>query len=357
VTELRVAFAPGVGVAVRGSAAAIRHLAAEYEPALSAPGNSDEPILELTFEDHPRATQVSFHGGHKTVHWAVHIDEPEGTPVRASIATGGRPRSFVLSMVQGYFVEALVAIAAADTGVMLIPAAAVASGDGATVIVGRSGAGKSTLCANLLATGHRILGDDQVFLTSDGEVRGFPRRLRLYPDIERTAPRAYRRLAVRDRARLALWRAAQIGSRGFVRPPIRVPPASIGAYDPGPRGLLSLALLERSSDVRCLELTDIEPRVAIDLVMQVVDEQRQQVTATDDEGWLRRVEAARRLEIELLGRTLERVALMRCVIPREWAAADAAQRLADGLGLGEPPQRWATRAEERSATPPNRARH
>lgn len=329
---IAISFAQGVVLTADGDAGALRHLSAEYAPALTS-GPLVDPCLELAFVRGVHRDGVTFVGRHKTVGWTVHVEDPIATPIRASIATHGRPRSFVLSLVQGYLIEALLSLAAAERGTMLVPAAAITSSDGATIVMGRSGAGKSTLCANALAAGYPILGDDQVFLKANTQVLGFPRRLRFYPDVERTAPGAYRRLSAVDRSRLAIWRAAAAGSKGFIRPPIRVPVGAIGTYDAGPRALRSFSIVERSADVSELQIVDVTTTSAIDLVMRVVDEQRERIVASGDPDWLARIQSARIREIELLESALQSVPISRYVVPRSWPAVEASARLAVELGI------------------------
>ncbi|MET1232080.1 MAG: hypothetical protein ABWY52_04420, partial [Candidatus Limnocylindrales bacterium] len=65
----------------------------------------------------------------------------------------GVPISFARSLVQGYVVEPMLSVIAAEHDRALVPGAGVADERGLTLVLGRSGAGKSTLMARLAATG------------------------------------------------------------------------------------------------------------------------------------------------------------------------------------------------------------
>src|SRR3989304_1480181 len=147
----------------------------------------------------------------------------------------GSPRSFARPLARGYAMEPLVSIVAAEHGQALVPSAGVARPTGVTLILGRSRAGKSTLMARLMAAGHEVLGDDQLFLDASGACVAFPRRLRFYPDLETTAPAAYARMPAAIRRRLRLMGLLSTVTRGHIRPSLAVDRTAIGGHwVPGP---------------------------------------------------------------------------------------------------------------------------
>ena len=139
--------------------------------------------------------------GYRSLRWRVALDPLGDGPLRATIDLRGAPRSFGLSLLQGYVVEPLLGLLAPAAGHVLLPAAAVASEGGTLLLIGRSRSGKSSLVARAAAAGTAVLGDDHVLVGQDG-CRAFPRRLRLYPDVAETAPAALASLPARTRALL-----------------------------------------------------------------------------------------------------------------------------------------------------------
>src|SRR5215210_4284216 len=118
----RYRFRPELHLRVSGDRAALRHFDAEYGEA-AVPDDGAPPAAEVRFTRRLRGGTTS-KGGHKTVRWLVGRSEPDAAPLRADVELRGAPRSFGLSLVQGYFVEPLVSVAAARAGYVLLPAAA-----------------------------------------------------------------------------------------------------------------------------------------------------------------------------------------------------------------------------------------
>ncbi len=225
--------APGLRVALTGDRAARQHFAQEYAPARTAGPTVVEPdvLVEVT----SAARLPAGAGGHKTVRWSVEVGPPDVRPLRARIVLAGRPRRFGLSLVQGFVVEPLVSLAAARTGLVLLPAAALASQRGAVVVLGRSRSGKTSVVARAVAGGRGALGDDQVLVDREGAVRSWPRRLRVYPDLRDTAPQAVGALPRRRRAALTGLAVLDRATRHWVAPSLPLSYADLGGRQvPGP---------------------------------------------------------------------------------------------------------------------------
>jgi len=308
--ERRYAFGRRLGLSVVGPRAAIRHYEAEYDGSRAeAPS---EPDVRVAFGARlPAASSAVVRGGHKLL---------------------GAPRAFGHSLVQGYFVEPMLSLAAVRHGRVLLPAAAIREGDGAVLIMGRSGSGKSSLSARALAEGRAILGDDQVLLDGSGQLWTFPRRLRFYADLRHTAPAAYRRLPLQARFGLAGREAVRRLTRGFVAPPIRVTPAELGGgrvRDPLP--LSSVVMISREPGARELETEEINASEAVDLGIELLRAQRAHLERVDDSNWGQLLETAERQEAELLRSALNGRPGSIVRVPERWGAPRALDALSRRL--------------------------
>src|SRR4051794_24445741 len=206
VTTGEYAFGAAVRLRIDGSRRARDHFEREYGPAAAADG-TPQVVADIRLRLGTRsATDLPHAGGHKTARWRVALGDPSEQPLRIAADVSGGPPAFALSLVQGYYVEPLVAVALARAGRAALPSAGVLSPDGAVVVLGRSGTGKSSMSVHALAHGRGILGDDQVVIGDDGGCWPYPRRLRLYPDVRQTAPEAWRRLRASTRRTLRLRR-------------------------------------------------------------------------------------------------------------------------------------------------------
>lgn len=324
--ERRYAFARRLELSVVGPRAAIRHYDAEYGRPL--PDKPIEPDVEVVFGARPpTASSAVLRGGHKSVCWRVSLGEP-GNVLRAHIQLTGAPSAFGHSLVQGYFVEPMISLAAVRHGCVLVPAAAIREGDGAVLLMGRSGSGKSSLSARALADGREMLGDDQVLLDGSGQLWTFPRRLRFYADLRHTAPAAYRRLPVKARFGLAGRAVVRRLTKGFVAPPIRVTPAELGggrAREPLP--LSSVALISRDARVRELEIEEIDASEAAELGVELLRAQRAHLELVDDSGWRRLLDTVARRETELLHSALSGRPGSIVRVPERWGAPRALDAL------------------------------
>lgn len=329
----RFAFQPDLGLEVAGSEVVLRHFDAEYARVLVA---SVATIAEVrvTFGAVTNEATRIIDGGHKTVSWRVALPAPGERPLNASIELRGHPRSFGLSLLQGYVVEPLVSIAAVDTGSVLLPAAAVVENGGALLMLGRSRSGKSSVCARALAAGRAVLGDDQVFVDSAGQCRAFPRRLRLYSDLRLTAPAAYNRLPASYRAGLMSRKALRRLTGGHVAPPIRVRFEILDGQPPqDPLPLRRAVVIERGTGSRRLDVSDLDATTFVQRALEIVDEQRRMLLMEPSGDWQSSHSRLLAQEQQLLDAAFTGVSLLRVSIPTDWSAARAVNMLAQELGI------------------------
>jgi hypothetical protein len=257
--------------------------------------------------------------------------------VSASIVLGGRPRQFALSLVQGFVVEPLVSVAAAlHANSVLLPAAALATSEGAVVLLGRSRSGKSSLIARAVSAGHDALGDDQVLLDRDGRLRRWPRRLRVYPDLRTTAPAAVAALPARRRAALAGLGLLAKASRGAVAPSLPLAWSDLGGSAvQGPLPIRRIIVLDRAvADPRGgFIATPLSVPTVIELAEQVLVEQRARMRSMLSVDWTSTLEAVESAEADTLRSALQGVPAERWTIPNAWSAPRAVRTLAVQLGL------------------------
>jgi hypothetical protein len=234
-------FGPGLTVSIRGERRARSYFRAEYASAALAT-SSELPAVEAVIGARVRATAEAttgapeLVGAHKLARWRASVPvRPEADTMRVVVVVRG---PLGLALVQSQVIEPLVSLAAVRAGSVLLPGAAIAQGDRTLLLLGRSRSGKTSLAARALAAGRRVLGDDQVIINADQECLPFPRRLRLYPDLSRTAPAAFAALPRSVRTRLAALGRVNALTRGFVAPPVSVSPAALGADATGPVRLL-----------------------------------------------------------------------------------------------------------------------
>jgi hypothetical protein len=326
----RYAFGPSVRLAVAGSARVRVHFEREYGPGVVA--GSAQVEADVRLRRGPAGRHAK--GGHKTARWRVALGPPEEHPLRVAIGIGGGPPSFALSLVQGYYIEPLVAVALARAGFVALPSAGILDGGGALVIMGRSGSGKSSVSMRALAAGRGILGDDQVIVAGDGGCWPYPRRLRLYPDIRDTAPEAWRRLHRSTRRALRLRRAVRRATAGFVAPSLAVPVSELGTPAPVERVPASrLVVVERSADVQVLTEDEHDAGWAALQAAEVRAAQRTRFAAGAGERWQEAVRQVAAQEAEILRAWLAPLPVAQLRIPRAWDAATAVRALAERLGI------------------------
>ena len=340
-------FAGSVRLRVRGSARVLRHFAAEYGQAAPPAGPTrtgrDDPTPDgapdvevairfgTRLEPLPGGTLLV--GGHKTARWRVALGSPDDVPLRASIVLAGGPPSVTLSLVQGYFVEALVAVALARAGRVALPSAGFVAEDGATVLLGRSGAGKTTLTARALAAGRTVLSDDQVVLDSAGCVWRYPRRLRFYPDIQETAPEAWALLRPGTRAALVRRGRVRRLTHGYIAPSLAVPASEIGGtVEHGALPLRRLVVVDRAAQE---DLTAVprDPAWVVEQAGLVLADQRDRLSRDVGGAWAAALDAALAAEQRTLTAALAGVPATEVVVPRAWGARRSVDALDTHLGL------------------------
>ena len=328
----RYVFADALELRLTGPRSAIRHYDAEYD---AEAGEARQPDLEIVFGQRASLASTSrVDGRYKSVRWRVALGSPSGA-LRAEIELAGVPRGFGHSLVQGYFVEPLLSLAAARRGLVLVPAAGIATGDRAILLMGRSRSGKSSLSARILADGGQILGDDQVFLDGSSRVWTFPRRMRFYTDLPATAPAAYARLPAALRLGLIARRVLRVATRGFVAPPIRVKPATLAGRDmPGQMRLGAVLLISREPGLRQLAVEKLDTSMAVSLAQELLAAQRWQLSRIEDRAWQLALEETAGREAELLRSSLEGCPGSVVRIPTSWGAARALDALSGRLLVG-----------------------
>lgn len=328
----RFAFRPELVLEVQGSKSVLAHFAAEYGAA-EVKGALGDPSVRVRFgADEPQPGIGVVDGRYKTVRWRIFLSSPDARVLTASINISGAPTSFGFSLLQGFFVEPLLALAAARVQHVLLPAAAVELDGKAVLVIGRSRSGKSSVCARALAAGRQVLGDDHVLVDEHATIFPFPRRLRLYSDLPITAPKAYRSLTRTQRGALLARKLVRRATRGYIAPPLRVQPADLGGSPAEPLPLERIVVVEQGdgSEVRENEL-DLDS--LIPLAMQVLQEQRMALAAANAD-WRQASNAASADEARLLRAAFVQTPAQRIAIPRGFDAARAVETLADRIGIG-----------------------
>ena len=326
--------APGLALAVGGAAAARRHFRAEYGAVRVADALPDVVVDVGTAARLPPAPG---RGRHKTVSWQVEVAPPDARPVWTRLLLAGRPRRFGLSLVQGFVVEPLVSLAAAEQGLVLLPAAALARPGEEVLLIGRSRSGKTSVVARALAAGHRALGDDQVLLDAAGGLRPWPRRLRVYPDLRETAPAAVAALPGRRRLALHALAALATVSRGWVAPSLPLAWQDLGhAPAPGPVPARRVVVVERGGSGADLEIACLQTSAVVQIAAAVLSEQRARLLPLLPAGWQERVRRAEEQERRTLATALADVPAEHWLVPASWPAPRAVSALAARLGVDPP---------------------
>jgi hypothetical protein len=329
----RFAYGPGIALSLSAKPSIMGHFRAEYKSA-AVPSGGDPADVDVEFVRHvEHADGLSVRGGYKTARWRVLLSTPGEHPLRARIAIAGAPLSFGLSLVQGYFVEPLIAVAAARSSCVLLPSAAVGENGGAVVLMGPSRSGKSSLSARALAAGQMVLGDDQVLVDGAGRCWAFPRRVRIYSDLRDTAPAAYARLGAGTRAALTGRRLVRALTRGYVAPPVRVPFDVLGeAASPAALSIVRVVLIERSSAVESLTGAPLDIGLAIAKAQNLLERQRDQLGCARDPAWAEALQETSAKEASILRATFANASLHHLLVPERWSAAHAVTTLAQELG-------------------------
>ena len=332
-------FLPTLRLSISGDGAALRHFDREYgSRALADVPEQTEVAIEFASDGRGgirrQAAGQSGRGGHKSVRWTVDLSEPSDRPLQAAISLRGWPRSFGLSLIQGYFVETLVSLAAPGSGHVLLPSAAIDSDAGAVLMLGPSGAGKSSLSARAIARGLTVIGDDQVLLDARGGCTTFPRRMRVYPDLSVTAPEAYRALPGRVRRLLQARGLIDRLSRGYVRPSLAVDPADIGhASAVESVAIRRVLLLEPRAPALDIEVTAGDMTTLLSGARDVIESQRVRLWSVAPEGWREATTPIAAQEQEILRSAFDGLPFERVRIPAGWPPERSIDALAQLAGL------------------------
>jgi hypothetical protein len=323
----------GLGLQIEGDAATVNYFNREYGPAATR-----EPAsiaIEVIVDGAGRlGWPIESSGGHKSMHWRTSLSAPEAAVLGLRVELSGWPRGFARTLVQGFFIEPLISVAAAHADAVLLPAAAFRYETGALVILGRSGSGKTSLSMHALALGVSLFGDDQVLIDPSGSCRAFPRRMRLYSDLGRRAPMAFRRLPRHVVAQLRARGLLRTVSRGVIAPSLAVPVSVFGERNPvSPALVRRVVILERPD---CPGEVRIEPSTAADAVneaLRLLRDQRRQLAVAGGDVWRRALTAVENDEERLLGAAFANASVERITAPSP-LSGDSMARLAAAVGIG-----------------------
>ncbi len=328
-------FGPGLTVSIKGERRARTYFRAEYGPAALAT-SPDAPAVEAVIGARVRAADVStlepeLIGAHKLARWRASVPvRPEVDTMRIAVAVRG---PLGLALVQSHVIEPLFSLAAVRAGSVLLPGAAIAQGDRTLLLLGRSRSGKTSLAARALAAGLRVLGDDQVLINADRECLPFPRRLRLYPDLARTAPAAFAALRPSVRSRLAALGRVNALTRGFVAPPVSVSASAIGTGTTGRpiRLLVSDVVVVRRAPVDTLTFEHLDPGELAAETDDVLMAQRSEIFRVP--GVQAAYETLLAHERAIISCALAAAPARRVLVPDSWSSEQAVGALARKLDL------------------------
>jgi hypothetical protein len=331
--DIGFGFHGGTTLRINAIGAVRRFFAAEYQWAARG-ARPPRPDLHVNYSRVLRARMdmPTIEGGYKTVGWRVRLSPSENDAIDADIELRGGPLHFGLSLTQGYFIEPLLSLAVASHDHVLLPAAALVGPEGLIVMMGKSRSGKSTVSAGAAARGWDVLGDDQVLVDQHGRCAAFPRRMRLYSDLEVTSPEAYQALSRAPRRALQVRQRVRQWSRGYIAPPVRVPVSAFGTPSPTtPLPIAELILIERSAGAQRVSRESLDLDEVVGHAAFVLDEQRAKLVAA--EGWGERLTLAAIHEASTLRAGLAAVKTSRVRVPASLPASESIGELAKLLGL------------------------
>jgi hypothetical protein len=322
---------PGLAVTIGGAVTARRYFRKEYGGQVRDGAERALPVLDACFARPAGASLAAVvEGRHKLARWHVSVatnDDDDAIRVRAHVQG-----PFGLPLVQSLVVEPLIGVAASRHGLAMVPGALLLDGEGAGVLlVGGSGAGKTSLAARAIAAGLDVLADDRAFVDAGGTGSCFVRRMRLYPDIRDTAPRAWAALARGPRARLRAVAALREVSRGRFAPPVAVARRQLGAPARPQAGIaVSRIVLLGRHDGSSARIRPASDAAAADEIARRIRDDR---AALDVAGLGEQLRTRAQADREVLEPAIRAATVQRLDMPLAWPAARAVQRLASELGL------------------------
>jgi hypothetical protein len=202
----------------------LAHFRAEYGEGASeraAPADIEVYAGKATVESspEPQLLAMGFAGRHKVLRWRVGVAGiAEAT---TTVAFEGRGQ-MVISFLQTFYVEPLLRLKFAARDHALVHAACVVKDGWSVLFPAGSAVGKSTLTLQHAAAGQAVQGDNYVILTPDGRTLAFPRRMRVYSDLQATAPEVFRRLSQSEQRRLKVAGIVKRLSAGYSNQPRRL---------------------------------------------------------------------------------------------------------------------------------------
>ena len=323
-----------VVAATATTAANITRATAAAELPAMACAASDQASVRVFFVDDARSMPPgSMRQGYKTVRWQVDLSAQDAPVLEARISLHGRPRAFARSLVQGLLVEPLLSVAAGRAGSLLLPAAAFGDERGVVVVLGRSRSGKTSLSMHALALGTQVLGDDQVAIGADGLCRPFSRRLRVYSDLRKTVPLAWRRLPRGAAAGLTGLGLLRRASRGRVAPPLLVPRSIFKGRAPVAGPIRRVVIMERPGSAGDLRVEPASTAEAVATAVELLREQRTWLARAGGDEWHRQLADLAMAEVRLVEGAFEHVPVVRLVAPSP-LEGDAVSRIWGAVGLG-----------------------
>jgi hypothetical protein len=331
-------FDAGVTLSIRGQRRARTYFRAEYGPAALSQ-DAEKPavpavdvLIGSRFGEGTGTTagHRELLGAHKLARWRALVPvTPELGTMRLAVAVRG---PLGLALVQSSVIEPLISLAAVRAESVLLPGAAIAQGERTVLLIGRSRTGKTSLAARALGSGLRVLGDDQIIINADRECLPFPRRLRLYPDLSRTAPTAFAALQPSVRTKLAALGRVNALTRGFVAPPVSVSPSAFGANgNASVRVLIGEVVVVRRARVDALTLEDLDPGELAAEADDVLTGQRSELFKVP--GVRDAYEALLDHERAIIACALAASPARRVLVPDSWSSERAVSALAGELEL------------------------
>ncbi len=318
-------------VTASGTHRRVRHLVEEYGPGVDVDAMSDgaDPHLAIRFG------QVAGRPDrHRLTRWRVRTSAPEVARIRVDLELHGL---FADALVQSVVTEQLLGLVATSAGRVMVPAAALTTPAGATVLLsGSARAGKSVVALAALAAGWTLLADDHVLLDARGTAQGLPRRMRLHPRSLALVPGSLDRLAPGEHRLLVARAALRRLSLGRVSLPILAAPERFGAVRPAdasPLPLAAAAILSRETHLAAPSIEVLESPAMIAATIEQVARDRRRLTRTLGEAWASRLADVAAVESGLLRSAYQGLPSHHLRVPADAPPRTILDALAD-LGAG-----------------------